>query len=92
MGEKSVPFFFIGDDFALSENLVKVYPGRHSKGSKERIFSFRICRARRVVEDVFGLASSIFRVFRKPVLSEPENVHLVVMIIACSQDLMRFNN
>jgi len=45
MGEKSFPCFFIGDeDFALSENLMKVYPGQHSKGSKERFFNCRICR------------------------------------------------
>ena len=44
--EKSVPYFFIGDEaFPLSENLMKVYPGQHPKGSKERIFNYRICRA-----------------------------------------------
>jgi len=59
--EKSVPYFFIGDEaFPLSENLMKVYPGQHPKGSKERIFNYRICRARRVVENVFDLASSVF--------------------------------
>jgi len=51
--EKSVPYFFIGEEaFPLSENLMKVYPGQHPKGSKERIFTYRICRARRVVENV----------------------------------------
>jgi hypothetical protein len=58
---KSVPYFFIGDEaFPLSENLMKVYPAQHPKGSKERIFSYRICRAQRVVENVFGLVSSVF--------------------------------
>jgi hypothetical protein len=33
--EKSVPYFFIGHEaFPLSENLMKVYPGQHPKGSK----------------------------------------------------------
>jgi hypothetical protein len=46
---KSVPYFFIGDEaFPLGENLTKVYPGQHPKGSKERIFKYSICRARRV--------------------------------------------
>jgi hypothetical protein len=44
--EKSVPYFFIGDEaFPLSENLMKVYPGQHPKGSKEQNFNYRICRA-----------------------------------------------
>ena len=62
--EKSVPYFFILDEaFPLSENFVKVYPGQHPKNSKERISNSRICRARRVVENVFGLSSSGFECF-----------------------------
>jgi hypothetical protein len=65
--------FFIGDEaFPLRENLMKVYPGQHPKGSKERIFNYSICRARRIVDNVFGLASSVFRVLRKPMLLESE--------------------
>ena len=77
-------YFFIGDEaFHLRENLMKVYPGQHPKGSKERIFNYRICRARRVVENVFCLESSVFRVLRNPVLLEPEKDQLVAMTVAC---------
>jgi len=51
---------------------MKVYPGQHPEGSKERIFNYGICRARRVVENVFDLASSVFRVLHKRMLLEPE--------------------
>ena len=68
---------------------MKVNPGQHPKGSKERIFHYRICRARRVVENVFGLSSSVFRVLHKPVLLEPEEAQLVVMTIACLHNLLR---
>jgi hypothetical protein len=34
--EKCVPYFFLGDEaFPLSENLMKLYPEQHPKGSKE---------------------------------------------------------
>ena len=70
--------FFIGDEaFPLSENLVKVYLGEHPKDSKERIFNYRICRSRRVVENVFGLSSSVFRVLHKPMVLEPEKAQLI---------------
>jgi len=68
---------------------MKVYPGLHPKGSKERIFNYRICSARRVVENVFGLASSVFRVLRKPVLLEPEKAQPVVVTIACLHNFLR---
>ena len=71
---------------------MKVYPGQHSKSSKERIFSCRISRVRTVVEYIFGLASSVFRVFRKPMFLETENALLIVMTIACLHNLIRFNN
>jgi len=87
---KSVPYIFIGDEaFPLSENLMKVYPGQLPKRSKERIFNYRICRARRVVENVFGLASSVFRVLRKPVLLEPEKAQLVAVTIACLHNFLK---
>jgi len=82
--------FFIGDEaFPLSENLMKIYLGQHPKDSKERIFNYRVCRARRVVENVFGLSSSVFRVLRKPMLSEPEKAQLVAMTIACLHNFLR---
>ena len=68
---------------------MNVYPGQHPKDSKERIFNYRICRARSVVENVFGLSSSVLRVLRKPMLLEPEKAQLVAMTIACLSNFLR---
>jgi len=68
---------------------MEVYPGQHPKDSKERILNYRICRARRIVQNVFGLSSSVFRVLRKPVLLEPEKAQLVAMTIACLHKFLR---
>jgi len=58
---KKCSILFIGDEaFPLNENLLKIYLGQHPKDSKERIFNYRICRARRAVENVFGLSPSVF--------------------------------
>ncbi|XP_068987087.1 uncharacterized protein, partial [Bombus flavifrons] len=60
--------FLGGEASAMSENLTKVYPSCHTKGTIQRIFNYGLRRARRVVENVFGVASSIYRVLRKPLL------------------------
>ncbi|XKL59922.1 hypothetical protein PGB90_000938 [Kerria lacca] len=66
---KEIPYFFIGDEaFTLTHKFMKVYSRTHLKGSLERIFNYRLCRARRVVENVFGISLSVFRVLRKPLL------------------------
>lgn len=87
---RSIPYFFIGDDaFALTENVMKPFPGTPLKGTPQRIYNYRICRARRVVENVFGIASSVFRVLRKPILLEPEKAQLIVMAVAHLHNFLR---
>lgn len=63
---------------------MKLYSGVHPKGSVKRNFNYRLCRARRVVENVFGISSSVFRVLRKPMLLEPEKAEVVVMAVHTS--------
>lgn len=76
----SVPYVFIGDDaFPLRQHILKPYPGLQDKGSGERIFNYRLSRARRVVENSFGILSSVFRVLRKPMLLEPKKATKVVL-------------
>nr|CAH7751077.1 unnamed protein product [Callosobruchus chinensis] len=57
--------------FGLHNNLMKPYPGAHPEGTKERNFNKKLSSARVVVETVFGIMSSVFRVLRKPLLLEP---------------------
>lgn len=77
---KHVPFVFVTDDaFPLQNHLMKPYPGSHEAGSSRRVFNYRLSRARRIVENAFGILSAIFRVLRKPMLLEPEKAKKVVL-------------
>lgn len=87
-----IPYFMVGDEaFALTPNLMKGYAGVHPKGSKERVFNYRTSRARRVVENVFGICSSVFRVLRKPLLLQPHKADLVVKAVAHLHNFLRRN-
>lgn len=78
-GEEPAPYVFLGDDaFPLSCNILKPYTGSQDKFSPRRIFNYRLSRARRVSENVFGILSTRFRVFHKPLLLEPEKAKIVV--------------
>ncbi|KAK4882615.1 hypothetical protein RN001_005934 [Aquatica leii] len=88
--QKCITFFFLGDEaFALTENLMKPFPGLQNKGSVKRVYNYRLCRARRVVENVFGIASAVFRVLRKPLLLEPKKAELIVMTIVHLHNFLR---
>ena len=61
------PYVFVGDDaFPLKTCLLKPYPGQIMP-EPERIANYRISRARRIVENAFGIATSRFRIFRRPI-------------------------
>ncbi|XP_055630744.1 uncharacterized protein LOC129771282 [Toxorhynchites rutilus septentrionalis] len=73
-----VPYVFVSDDaFPLQPHIMKPYPF-NCQGSM-RIFNYRLSRARRIVENAFGIMSSVFRVLRKPLLITPERVEAIVL-------------
>nr|CAI5847068.1 unnamed protein product [Callosobruchus analis] len=75
--EKVTPYVFVADDaFALTINFMKPYAGQLSQ-SPERVFNYRLSRARRIVENVFGIMASVFRVFRKPMQLNVDNVEKI---------------
>ncbi|XP_039280642.1 protein ANTAGONIST OF LIKE HETEROCHROMATIN PROTEIN 1-like [Nilaparvata lugens] len=77
---KPMPHVILADDaFALDINVMKPYAGKHNLGSKERVFNYRLSRARRIVENVFGMMSSIFRVLRKPMLLDNEKAQIITL-------------
>ncbi|XP_046144675.1 protein ANTAGONIST OF LIKE HETEROCHROMATIN PROTEIN 1-like [Osmia bicornis bicornis] len=88
---KEIPYVFLGDEtFALSENLMKpFFSGAYNKKSAERIFNYRLSRARRVLENVFGISSAVFRVLRKPMLLEPKKVQLIGLL---TQNKMEYSS
>lgn len=88
--QMKIPYLFVGDDaFALHENLMKGYPVDQKKGSKKRIFNYRLSRARRIIENVFGIMSAVFRVLRKPLLLTPDKATTVVLACVYLHNFLR---
>lgn len=74
-----VPYVFLGDSaFALNKNLMKPFPFKNISYEK-RIFNYRLSRARRVVENAFGILASRFRVLRRPLDLDLKTIDIIVM-------------
>lgn len=67
--ETILPHVILGDAaFPLMKNLMKPYPRSQSLVEDEKaIFNYRHSRARRVVENAFGILAQTFRIFRVPI-------------------------
>lgn len=88
--QNAVPFVFVADDaFPLSGNIMKPYAGAQDKGSKKRIFNYRLSRARRVSENTFGIICSVFRILRKPILLQPNTAKKIVLAILYLHNFLR---
>jgi len=85
-----LPFVFVVDSaFALNKHMMKPYSGVYDKGNEKRVFNYRLSRARRVVENAFGIMSSVFRVFRRPMLLDPEKVKNITLTCALLHNFLR---
>lgn len=80
-----LPHVIIGDEaFPLRTNILRPYSrdGVHGK-IHEKIYNYRISRARNVVENAFGILVRRFRLFERKIALSQE--HLILVILAtCS--------
>jgi len=86
------PCFFVGDEaFHLTENMMRPYSGRNLN-VKKRIFNYRLSRARRVIENLFGILVSRWRVLRKPIALNPKSVDKIVLTTICLHNFLKTVN
>lgn len=78
--EDKFPYVFIGDDaFSLGEHLLKPFSQEDLSTADNRIFNYRLSRARRVVENGFGILVTRFGIFQKAINLSPEKATIVVL-------------
>ena len=71
---KRFPYVFVGDEaFALKPFMVKPY-AKNTLDERKRVCNYRISRARRVIENCFGICASRFRIFRRPIIRKVDTV------------------
>ena len=86
---KTLPYVLLGDDiFPLKPWLMKPYPGRNL-AEPERIFNYRLSRARRTIENAFGILSAKWRIFRRPIKANVDLVEKITKGAICLHNYLR---
>ncbi|XP_042868695.1 protein ALP1-like isoform X2 [Penaeus japonicus] len=64
---EAMPYVFVGDEaFGISDHVQCPYGGKNLN-LKEKMFNYRLSRARRYIECTFGILSNKWRIFHRPI-------------------------
>ncbi|XP_068119739.1 putative nuclease HARBI1 [Hyperolius riggenbachi] len=82
-------FSFVADDaFALHEHVLKPYPLKNINYER-KIFNYRLARARRVVENAFGILANRFRVLHTAISLRLDKIDIVVYACCVLHNYLR---
>ena len=82
-------FVLIGDDiFPQKSWLMKPFPGK-GLHEHQRVYNYRLSRARRTIENAFGILSVKWRIFRKPIKANVDLVDKITMASVCLHNYLR---
>ncbi|XP_018358447.1 PREDICTED: uncharacterized protein LOC108758142 [Trachymyrmex cornetzi] len=79
-----LPFSLVGDEgFPLKTYLMRPYAKRNLQNNEQKIFNYRLSRARRIVENAFGILVARWRILQKPIAQKLSTVEKILQAITC---------
>lgn len=86
------PYMVIADDaFPLRSYIMKPF-SRRGMNKGEIIFNYRLSRARRVVENAFGILANRFRVFRAPMFVNTSTAKKIVLACTALHNMLHIRD
>lgn len=73
-----IPYFLVADEaFPLKEYIMRPFPSTNLE-TRERLFNYRLSRARQTIEYAFGILVARWRVLKTTINAKAENVDNIV--------------
>lgn len=80
----ATPFSLVGDEgFPLKKYLMRPYPRRYLLGDEQRVFNYRLSRARRIIENSFGILVTKWRILQQSLCLKLESAESIVQATIC---------
>ena len=84
-----IPYMFVADEaFPLRDYIQKPF-SQIGLTVKRRIYNYRLSRARRIVENAFGILANHFRLLMSPINLAPEKVETIVLTCCLLHNYLR---
>lgn len=85
----SLPYVFVADEaFTLRPDMLKPFSQRELNYER-RIFNYRLSRARRIIENVFGILVARFRIFHTEINLNVDTIQQVVLCCCTLHNFLR---
>ena len=68
---------------------MRPYSGKALTNEDRKIFNYRLSRARRTVENTFGILVARWKVFQKPIEAKPEKVEKIILAAVALHNYLR---
>ncbi|XP_061716889.1 uncharacterized protein LOC133524757 [Cydia pomonella] len=89
----ALPHVFVADEaFPLQKHVMRPYPRSRTPSQDQKEFNNRQSRARKVVEDAFGILYQKFEIYNKNIRLNPDVVDDVVLTTCILHNVMRTYN
>lgn len=89
--DEKLPYYLVGDEiFPLKVWLQRPFPGPLDES--KRIFNYRLSRARRTIENAFGILAARWRIFRHPIRADVETVESIVQACVCLHNYLQLTS
>lgn len=92
---KLLPYVIVADEaFQLTNFMLRPYPGRGyiELNDSKKIFNYRLSRARRVIENTFGILAAKCRIYRKPIICDVNTTINIIKSTVCLHNFIKIND
>jgi hypothetical protein len=86
---KMLPNVIVGDEaFPLKKYMMRPFP-RKDLTDAHKVYNYRLSRARRVIENAFGILAARWRIFLQPIVASVEHVKAYTKAAICLHNFLK---